>query len=56
MQYEKFGRWYDPTTLLILILGLLGGMFLDRRVATGFAAQAERPNFQLLSEASNLIS
>jgi carboxyl-terminal processing protease len=56
MQYEKFGRWYDPTTLLILLLGLLGGMFLDRRVATGFAAQAERPNFQLLSEASNLIS
>jgi len=56
MQYEKLGRWYDPTTLLILILGLLGGMLLDRKVATGFAAEAERPNFQLLSEASNLIS
>jgi carboxyl-terminal processing protease len=56
MQYEKLGRWFDPTTLLILILGLLGGMLLDRGVTTGFAAQAERPNFQLLSEASNLIS
>jgi carboxyl-terminal processing protease len=56
MQHEKLGRWYDPTTLLILILGLLGGMLLDRKVATGFAAEAERPNFQLLSEASNLIS
>jgi len=55
MQYEKLGRWYDPTTLLILILGLVGGMWLDRRVTVGFAAQAERPNFQLLSEASNLV-
>jgi len=55
MQYEKLGRWYDPTTLLILILGLVGGMWLDRRVTVGFAAQDERPNFQLLSEASNLI-
>jgi len=55
MQYEKLGRWYGTTTLLILILGLVGGMWLDRRVTIGFAAQAERPNFQLLSEASNLI-
>jgi carboxyl-terminal processing protease len=55
MQHEKLGRWYDPTTLLILILGVLGGMLLDRRVTIGFAAQTERPDFQLLSEASNLI-
>jgi carboxyl-terminal processing protease len=55
MQHEKLSRWYDPTTLLILILGLVGGMWLDRRVSIGFAAQTERPNFQLLSEASNLI-
>jgi carboxyl-terminal processing protease len=55
MQHEKLSRWYDPTTLLILILGLVGGMWLERRVTIGFAAQTERPNFQLLSEASNLI-
>jgi carboxyl-terminal processing protease len=56
MQHEKLGRWCDPTTLLILILGLSGGMLLDRRITTGSAAQEERPNLQLLSEASNLIS
>src|SRR6516162_10453860 len=56
MQHEKLGRWYDPTRLLILILGLLGGILLDRKVTIGFAAQTERPDFQLLSEASNLIS
>ena len=56
MRHEKRGRWYDPTTLLILTLGLVGGMWLDRRVTIGFAAQTERPNFQLLSEASNLIN
>jgi carboxyl-terminal processing protease len=54
MQHEKLGRWYDPTRLLLLILGLVAGMWLDRRVTIGFAGP-ERPNFQLLSEASNLI-
>jgi carboxyl-terminal processing protease len=55
MQYEKLGRWYDATTLLILILGVIGGMWLDRMVAVGLPSQGKGPNLRLLSEASNLI-
>ncbi|HKV78711.1 MAG TPA: PDZ domain-containing protein [Candidatus Sulfotelmatobacter sp.] len=55
MQHEKLGRWRGSTTLLALTLGVLGGMVLDRLAITGFVARDARPNFLLLSEASNLI-
>jgi len=52
MQQEKLGRWPGSTMLLALTLGVVGGIGLDRVAITGFDA---RPNFLLLSEASNLI-
>jgi carboxyl-terminal processing protease len=55
MQQEKLGRWLGSTTLLALLLGVVGGMGLDRMVITGFASGDARPNFLLLSEASHLI-
>ena len=53
-RFERFGRWFGSTALLALILGLLGGMALDRLTMTGFASD-QQPNFQLLSQASYLI-
>jgi len=55
MHHETLGRWRGSTALLALTLGVLGGMVLDRLAITGFAARDARPNFLLLSEASNLI-
>jgi carboxyl-terminal processing protease len=55
MQYERIGKWYDSKTLLILILGLISGMALDRMVTLAPAPPAERLNFRLLSEANNII-
>jgi carboxyl-terminal processing protease len=55
MQREKLGSWLGSTTLLALILGVVGGIGLDRMVITGFALGDARPDFLLLSEASNLI-
>jgi carboxyl-terminal processing protease len=55
MQYEKLGVWRDPTVLLILLLGVAGGMGLDRVAPIGFALRSGQPNLQLLSEASDLI-
>jgi len=55
MQYERLGRWFGSTTLLALILGVIGGMALDRVSMTCFASD-QQPNFQLLSEARYLIN
>lgn len=55
MQYERMGSWYYSSTLLVLILGLVGGMGLDRMMKMEFLQGDDRPNFQLVSEASTLI-
>jgi carboxyl-terminal processing protease len=55
MQQRYLGRWLGSTTLLALLLGVVGGMGLDRIAITGFAQRDARPNLLLLSEASNLI-
>jgi carboxyl-terminal processing protease len=55
MQQRYLGRWLGSTALLALLLGVVGGMGLDRIAITGFAQRDARPNLLLLSEASNLI-
>lgn len=55
MQYERFGSRYDSRPLLILMLGLVGGMGLDRTVTWGLKPPDKQLNFRLLSEANRLI-
>lgn len=55
MQYERVGAWRDFTIPLVLLLGLVGGIGLDRMATIGLTQSEARPNVQLLSEASNLI-
>jgi carboxyl-terminal processing protease len=54
VSYKKLLRSFDSKTLLILILGLVAGMVLDRVAITGFTRDL-RPNILLLTEASTLI-
>jgi carboxyl-terminal processing protease len=55
MQYESVRAWRDFTIPLVLLLGLVGGIGLDRMATIELAQSDDRPNVQLLSEASNLI-
>src|ERR1700758_634960 len=55
MRHEKLGRWRGSSTLLALLLGVVGGMALDRVEITGFGRRDQRPDFLLLYEASHLI-
>ncbi|MGH9502494.1 MAG: S41 family peptidase [Terriglobales bacterium] len=55
MHYEKLGRRSVATTLLVLILGLVGGMALDRVMIIRLTQTGKQPNFRLLSEANYLI-
>jgi carboxyl-terminal processing protease len=55
MQYEKRGVWRDPMVLLALLLGVVGGMGLDRMATLAFSLRDGQPNLQLLSQATDLI-
>lgn len=55
MQHEKRGGWRDPVVLLVLLLGVAGGMGLDRVATTAFALRGGQPNLRLLSEATEVI-
>ncbi|HKV81414.1 MAG TPA: S41 family peptidase [Candidatus Sulfotelmatobacter sp.] len=55
MQYDWFGSRYDSRPLLILMLGLVAGMGLDRTVTWGFMPTDKQFNFRLVSEANNII-
>ncbi|HUO25809.1 MAG TPA: S41 family peptidase [Candidatus Aquilonibacter sp.] len=55
MPYRKLAGSFGSATLLALILGLIAGAALDRMMIMGFLQDNDRPNFQLLSEASYLI-
>lgn len=48
-------RVYSSGTLMILTLGLVGGMALDRLVGTGFLSPHAWSSLRLISEAWNLI-
>ena len=57
MQPERSRReWYAPGAVTILIAGLLGGIALDRVLATGVPARDGRASLRLVSEAWNLTS
>jgi carboxyl-terminal processing protease len=49
--------WLGVVVLLALVLGIAGGMVLDRQVMVAAAGPAtqDSPNFHLLSEAWNII-
>jgi carboxyl-terminal processing protease len=55
MQQERLVRWPGSTTLLVVILGVVGGMVFDRMEITGFGLRDQQPDFLLLYEASHLI-
>lgn len=55
MRQEKLSGWYGPGALMILIVGMVAGMALDRLVALGLPPLDARPSFELISQAWNLI-
>ena len=55
MRHERVSVKRDFTIPLVLLLGLVGGIGLDRMATIGLARSDERPNARLLSEASDLI-
>ncbi len=54
MRKEKLSGWRGPGALMILILGLVAGIALDR-LALGLPLADARPSFELISQAWSLI-
>jgi carboxyl-terminal processing protease len=54
MRNTKFSRPFESTTILALVLGLIGGMAVDRIAAAQLAPDG-RVNLQLVSQANGII-